>query len=51
MQGFHRDFIKYVNMQPISITFTITVVIVVIEVFFLLRGLIYKNKNPMGIIN
>ena len=50
MQGFHRDFIKYVNMQPISITFTITVVIVVIEVF-LLRGLIYKNKNHMGITN
>ena len=45
-QGFYSDFIKYAGMQPMPIIFTLTAIIILVGIFFLLKGLMYKKSNP-----
>lgn len=45
-QGFYSDFIEYAGMQPMPIIFTLTAIIILVGIFFLLKGLMYKKSNP-----
>ncbi|AFM00947.1 putative transcriptional regulator [Desulfitobacterium dehalogenans ATCC 51507] len=45
-QGFYSDFMKYAGMQPMPLIFMLTAMIILIGIFFLLKGLMHKKSNP-----
>ncbi|MHB1152532.1 MAG: helix-turn-helix domain-containing protein [Eubacteriales bacterium] len=44
-QGFWTDFMKYADVQPMPIVFTLTGVIVFVGLGFMLVGFMYKTKH------
>ena len=44
-QGFYSDFMKYAKVQPMPAIFTVTSILVLIGIAFLLKGYFYKINH------
>lgn len=47
-QGFYMNFIEYAKVQPMPIIFSITFIIIIIGIIFMLKGYFYKKTNKKG---